>query len=147
MRVLVVWEPILATDWRAPSKAVLARIPDRRARQFWDPNHLVAEQLVRIQKRGQLEPDCCVRGGFHWDEACPVRTALALARPTTGGVLERTSPSDYCFTRQSLERAALKHMECCVDLQKSEVRQLVADLQSMCGNKSKKYLLGTGDSR
>ena len=71
MRVLVVWEPILATDWRRPGARVLGRIPDRRARQFWDPNHLVAEQLARPaqQKPGKLEPDCCVRRGFHWDEA------------------------------------------------------------------------------
>lgn len=71
MRVLVVWEPILATDWRLPGAITLRRIPDRRARQFWDPHHLVAQQLARIsqQKAGKLEPDCCVRKGFHWDEA------------------------------------------------------------------------------
>ncbi|HEY6946851.1 MAG TPA: hypothetical protein VI431_17060 [Candidatus Acidoferrum sp.] len=71
MRVLVVWEPILATDWRAPGARVLGWISDRRARQFWDPNHLVAEQLARMeqQKPGKLEPDCCMKKGFHWDEA------------------------------------------------------------------------------
>jgi hypothetical protein len=70
VRVLVVWEPILATDWRAPSRSTLARIPDRRARQFWDPKHLVTEELTRIakQKSGQPAPDCCVKKGFHWDE-------------------------------------------------------------------------------
>ena len=70
MRVLVVWEPILATDWRAPSGSTLARISDRRARQFWDPRHLVAEELAlrAKQKLWQLEPECCVRKGFHWDE-------------------------------------------------------------------------------
>lgn len=71
MRVLVVWEPILATDWRKPSGNILARIYDRRVRQFWDPNHLVAEDLARMAKQrlGQPEPDCCVRKGFHWEEA------------------------------------------------------------------------------
>ena len=71
MRVLVVWEPILATDWKSPSGSTLARIPDRRVRQFWDPKHLVTAELARIanQKSGQPEPDCCVRKGFHWDEA------------------------------------------------------------------------------
>ena len=70
MRVLIVWEPILATDWKAPSGSTLARIPDRRARQFWDPKHLVAGELTRIVKQnsGQPEPDCCVKRGFHWDE-------------------------------------------------------------------------------
>ncbi len=71
MRVLVVWEPILATDWRPPSGSTLARMADRRVRQFWDPKHLVTEELTRIakQKPGQLEPDCCVKKAFHWDEA------------------------------------------------------------------------------
>jgi len=71
VRVLVVWEPILATDWRRPSGSTLARIPDRRARQFWDPKHLVAEELARFAKLkpGQPEPNCCVEKGFHWDEA------------------------------------------------------------------------------
>ncbi len=81
--MLVVWEPILATDWRAPSGATLARIPDRRARQFWDPKHLVTEELTRIakQKSGQPEPDCCVTKGFHWDE---VVLYAPLARWTDG---------------------------------------------------------------
>lgn len=71
MRVLVVWEPILATDWRAPTTRVLGRIADRRAQQFWDPKHLVAQQLARMaqQKQGKAQPDCCVRKGFYWDEA------------------------------------------------------------------------------
>lgn len=71
MRVLVVWEPILATDWRRPSARTLGRIPDRRAQQFWDPDHVVAEELARIAKQnsGRRQPDCCVRKGFYWDEA------------------------------------------------------------------------------
>jgi hypothetical protein len=68
--VLVVWEPILAMDWRSPSGSALARIPDLRVRQFWDPQHLVAQQLSRIAKeKPQAEPDCCVYKGNHWDEA------------------------------------------------------------------------------
>jgi len=71
LRVLVVWEPVLATDWRAPSGSTLARISDRRARQFWDPKHLVSLQLSRIRmaKPGQQEPACCQDEGFYWDEA------------------------------------------------------------------------------
>lgn len=71
MSVLVVWEPILVTDWRRPSGITLGRIPDRRARQFWDPNRLVAQQLARMvqQKPGEPHPDCCMSKGFHWDEA------------------------------------------------------------------------------
>jgi len=71
LRVLVVWEPILPTDWRAPSWSTLRRIPDTRAKQFWDPNHLVAQELNRIanDKPPKSQPDCCVQKGFFWDEA------------------------------------------------------------------------------
>ncbi len=70
MRVLVVWEPILSTDWRSPSGSTLGRILDPRVRQFWDPEHLAASALQEIAKRKpQREPNCCVQRGFHWDEA------------------------------------------------------------------------------
>ena len=69
--MLVVWEPILATDWRSPSRSTLARISDPRARQFWDPKHLVSQELTRIAKAkpGQSDPNCCEDKGFFWDDA------------------------------------------------------------------------------
>lgn len=51
VRVLVVWEPILATDWRSPSGSTLARISDLRVRQFWDPKHVVATTLSEFAKK------------------------------------------------------------------------------------------------
>ena len=45
LRVLVVWEPILLTDWGRPGSAALARISDPRVVQFWDRHHLVAQEL------------------------------------------------------------------------------------------------------
>ena len=70
MRVLVVWEPILATDWRAPSGSTLARVTDLRAKQFWDKNHVISGALSEIVKGGlQAKPPCCVQDGFYWDEA------------------------------------------------------------------------------
>jgi hypothetical protein len=69
--VLVVWEPILATDWKSPSANTLARIPDQRVRQFWDSKHVVANALNKIvkQKSPKPEPSCCVQKGFYWDDA------------------------------------------------------------------------------
>ena len=32
----MIWEPVLPTDFSAPSTAALARIPDARAAQYWD---------------------------------------------------------------------------------------------------------------
>jgi len=69
--VLVVWEPILATDWRPPSGSTLGRIPDGRVRQFWDPKHVVSSELKdRASRTGSMpKPDCCVQKGFYWDGA------------------------------------------------------------------------------
>jgi hypothetical protein len=71
VRVLVVWEAILATDWKSPSGNTLARIPDRRVHQFWDAKHVVASALNEIAKQKPLEPgpNCCVQKGFYWDDA------------------------------------------------------------------------------
>jgi len=69
--VLVVWEPILATDWRPPSGSTLGRIPDSRVRQFWDPKHVVSAKLKdrAALTPNQSRPDCCIQKGFYWDEA------------------------------------------------------------------------------
>jgi hypothetical protein len=71
VRVLVVWEPILATDWGSPSKSVMARISDQRVRQFWDPKHAVSGALNEFAQRTPSEPgpNCCIQKGVHWDEA------------------------------------------------------------------------------
>ena len=67
----MVWEPMLATDRRSPVHSTLARIPDKRARQFWDPQHLVARELLKIaaEHTEQPKPVCCVDNGFFWDDA------------------------------------------------------------------------------
>ncbi len=48
LRVFVIWEPVLPTDFGAPSTAALARIPDARAAQYWDGkralSHLLGER-------------------------------------------------------------------------------------------------------
>jgi hypothetical protein len=66
IRVLVVWEPILPSDWLRPSGMVQSRISDPRVIQYWDNDHLVAEVLHR---QLSSEPSCCQRGGILWDLA------------------------------------------------------------------------------
>ena len=39
------WEPVLATDFAAPSTAALARIPDIRVSQYWDRKRLLSHLL------------------------------------------------------------------------------------------------------
>ncbi len=65
--VLAVWEPILPTDWSAPGTMTLRRLHDRRVRQFWDPNHLIAAAIEKAEVSGALHPHCCERKGFLWD--------------------------------------------------------------------------------
>jgi len=45
----------------------LKRLHDRRVRQFWDPNHLIAAAIKKVEVSGALHPDCCERKGFLWD--------------------------------------------------------------------------------
>jgi len=65
LTVLVVWEPILPSDWGRPTRLVMARIPDHRVIQFWDKNHLIAKELhSQLQTK---QPSCCWRSGTLWD--------------------------------------------------------------------------------
>lgn len=61
LRVFVVWEPVLATDWHAPGAAAVARIPDPRASQFWDRQHLLSQEIRRAAASGQKQD------GVVWD--------------------------------------------------------------------------------
>jgi len=68
-RVFVIWEPILATDWAAPTTIVLHRLSDHRVRQFWDKNHVIAQRLARDARPPQPVPHCCEENGNLWDLA------------------------------------------------------------------------------
>ena len=45
VRVFVVWEPVLPTDFFPPSSASMKRIADSRAAQFWDKGRLVSKAM------------------------------------------------------------------------------------------------------
>ena len=45
VRAFVVWEPVLPTDWGAPSTAALNRISDGRVAQYWDKDRLVSKSM------------------------------------------------------------------------------------------------------
>src|SRR6266849_6741261 len=66
VRVFAVWEPILPTDFTAPSSGTLGRLSDARVRQFWDNQHALAK-LVAISHDAQTKPRCCTRSGILWD--------------------------------------------------------------------------------
>jgi hypothetical protein len=45
MRVFVIWEPVLFTDWGRPTGGALALIRDRRVAQFWDHDRVLSHAL------------------------------------------------------------------------------------------------------
>ena len=59
----------MPTDMAPPITSVLARMPDVRVQQYWDPEHLVAKQMAADARPPQPEQDCCVRSGILWDIA------------------------------------------------------------------------------
>ena len=69
MRVFVVWEPILASDFMAPTTGALRRISDTRARHFWDEDHALAKVMKRDARPPQPTPSCCESEGTLWDLA------------------------------------------------------------------------------
>jgi hypothetical protein len=66
IRVFAVWEPILPTDWVAPTTGVLGRLSDHRVRQFWDKDHRLAKTMAD-SRAGQPQPGCCRSRGTLWD--------------------------------------------------------------------------------
>jgi hypothetical protein len=69
VRVFAVWVPIRLTDLAPPLSSVLQRIPDLRARQFWDPGHVLSVQMKKDARPPQPAPDCCESSGHLWDLA------------------------------------------------------------------------------
>ena len=70
VRVLVVWEPMLPTDWYRPTRPTLKRVSDSRVVQFWDKGHLIAGEVKRqLQQFDRRDPSCCEDGGHLWDMA------------------------------------------------------------------------------
>jgi hypothetical protein len=49
-RLFVVWMPVLATDFGPPSTGTMARVPDRRAAQYWDPKHAISQRFIAVAK-------------------------------------------------------------------------------------------------
>lgn len=96
--VFAVWEPMLATDWSQPSTSALQRLNDRRVRQFWDPNHVLAAVLKNAEAAGKLHPDCCERKGVLWD-------LIAAYAPRA---MWRDTPADPALFNGTVVRTAEK---------------------------------------
>jgi len=87
LRVLVVWEPVIATDVGPPISRVLRLIHDTRAIQYWDAKRVLSTDIVRSVRAdpSRYSPPQEIPGDFilwdtailfskgaRWDENLPV---------------------------------------------------------------------------
>ena len=94
VRVFVVWEPVLLTDWGSPSTATLNRIPDSRASQFWDKGRLISHSMGERDRRSVVWDRIAVyAAGAVWSERPPV--ALYEGAP----VVRVTEPARAALAR------------------------------------------------
>ena len=79
IRVFVLWEPVLLTDWLAPSTATLKRISDRRTHQYWDKGRLVSKAMGETDKKSIVWDQVIVYGrGVSWSEVAPPKPVVAV---------------------------------------------------------------------
>jgi len=72
VRVFVIWEPVLATDFTTPSTSALARIPDLRATQYWDRNRALSHLLGERNRSTVVWDYIAVYApGTLWQDATP----------------------------------------------------------------------------
>ena len=72
MRFFVIWEPVLPTDFAAPSTAALARIPDTRAAQYWDRKRALSHLLGERNRSSVVWDYIAVYApGTLWQDAPP----------------------------------------------------------------------------
>ena len=72
LRVFVVWEPVLVTDWTSPSSFTLGRLADRRAQQYWDRGRLLSKAMGEKDKDSIVWDYVAVHPkGAIWEDAPP----------------------------------------------------------------------------
>ncbi len=72
LRVYVIWEPVLDTDWSAPGKATMGRVADRRVTQFWDKDRSLSRALGGPARMRQIAAANDIRFAMNdiiWDAA------------------------------------------------------------------------------
>ena len=79
IRVFVLWEPVLLTDWLAPSTATLKRISDRRTQQYWDKRRLLSKAMGETDKKSIVWDQVIIYGrGVSWSEVAPPKPVVAV---------------------------------------------------------------------
>ena len=99
VRAFVIWEPVLATDWSAPSTATLSRIPDTRVTQFWDKDRLISHAMGEHDRRSVVWDYIAVySAGAVWADQLP--QARYHGRP----VVRVTEPARASLAQALLDR-------------------------------------------
>src|SRR5438445_9213858 len=84
VRVFVIWEPVLATDFVAPSTAALARIADARAEQYWDRKRALSHLLGERNRSTVVWDHIAVYApGTLWQDASALADLKKLGYMTT----------------------------------------------------------------
>ena len=105
MRVFVVWEPILRSDFMAPTTGALRRVSDTRARHYWDEGHALASVMKRDARPPQPKEECCDSDGVLWDlvaiypKGVRWETSMPLAVVFDGPVLRVTDQMNVALAK------------------------------------------------
>jgi hypothetical protein len=98
LKVFVVWEPVLPTDFFAPSTRTLGRLADRRASQYWDKGHLISHLLGEHDEASAIWDYVAVyERGKLWDQAPPAPEYSHV--PVVEGIDETTENVRRLLTR------------------------------------------------
>jgi cytochrome c oxidase subunit II len=85
LRVFVIWEPVLATDWGRPGRSITANVADPRATHYWDPQHRLSSlyggrgNVTNLASKTEI---AFKMGAVIWDAALvyPPRPSMGCTR-------------------------------------------------------------------
>jgi hypothetical protein len=98
VRTLVVWEPVLFTDWSSPSTVTLGRITAARVSQFWDRGRLISHSMGEHDRRTIVWDNIAVYPiGAIWESGPP-------APLYKGGPVVRVTDEARAAIAQALNR-------------------------------------------
>lgn len=89
VRVYVVWQQITFSDWTPPTDANLARIPDPRARQYYDAGNVVASAWKPVLARDSV----VVQGEASYVKSAPAWDCALYFAPGTRWDAEPPQPT------------------------------------------------------
>jgi hypothetical protein len=69
VRVFVVWEPVLWTDFAPPTSKVLSLISDSRASQYWDKDLVLSAKADSLGGTSRRQAAAAGKKAIVWDVA------------------------------------------------------------------------------